>query len=63
MCGVWSELNKKQEVFLMYLREEKSQSEISIILEIDQSKNDIQTGELIQDLIEVSKYKVGVLNS
>jgi hypothetical protein len=47
----------------MYLREEKSHSEISIILEIDQSKNDIQTGELIQDHIEVSKYKVGILNS
>jgi predicted transcriptional regulator len=82
MWGVWSELiklKKKQEVLLMYLREEKSQREIAKTLEIDrktvskyikeyekkkieidQSKNDIQTGELIQDLIESPKYKVGI---
>jgi DNA-binding CsgD family transcriptional regulator len=38
MRGVWSELiklNKKQDVLIMYLREEKSQRQIAKLLDID----------------------------
>lgn len=73
------DLNKKQNVLLMYLREGKSQREIAKVTgidrktirkyikeyeskrtEIEQSDDPVQTGVLIQELVEAPKYKVGV---
>ncbi|WP_437177981.1 IS21 family transposase [Heyndrickxia coagulans] len=71
-------LMKKQQVLLMYLREEKSKREIARITgidrktiskyikeyeskkkELEKSTDEIQKGEIIQDLVEAPRYKVG----
>jgi transposase len=73
------DLNKKQDVLIMYLREGKSQREIARVTgidrktvskyikeyeskqqEIEQSNDSVLTGELIQELVEAPKYKVGI---